>query len=417
MKKIFRFAIWVVGIVFLFGAVTGAVLWYLWSSNLPYIGALREYNPPIITEVFSDDGQVIGRFWNEKRIVVSLGQVPKHLIHAFVAAEDARFFEHEGVDIQSIFRAFMKNLMAGKIEQGGSTITQQVTRSLLLKNLKRTYKRKAREAMLSLQIEKSFSKEKILFLYMNQIYLGHSAYGVEAAARTYFNKSVKDLRIAESAILAGLPQAPSRYSPFLHFDRVRTRQRYVLERMRTEGYITKDQEDEALETDVVIKGKDENPFEKTPYFTEHIRRYLEKEYGRDLLYGGGLKVYTTMVPDMQQSAQIALKKGLRELDKREGYRGPLRSLSPEEIESFHEENEKKLMSNPPGVGSFVEGVVEEVDDGKKEITVVIGGEIGLLPLSEMLWARKPDPEVPYYAVKVKTPGDVLKQGDVILCRI
>ncbi|MBW2609604.1 MAG: PBP1A family penicillin-binding protein [Deltaproteobacteria bacterium] len=417
MKKIFRFAVWVIAIIFLFGAATVAVLWYLWSSNLPYIGALKEYNPPIITEIYSADGQVIGRFWNEKRIVVSLDQVPKHLIHAFVAAEDARFFEHEGVDIQSIFRAFMKNLMAGKIEQGGSTITQQVTRSLLLKNLKRTYKRKAREAMLSLQIEKSFSKDKILFLYLNQIYLGHSAYGVEAAAHTYFDKNAKDLSLAESAILAGLPKAPSKYSPFLHFDRVRARQRYVLERMREEDYITKDQEDEALKSEVVIKGKDENPFEKAPYFTEYVRRYLEKEYGRDLLYSGGLKVYTAMISDMQQSAQTALKKGLRELDKREGYRGPLRSLFPEEIESFQEENEKNQMTNPPEIGSFIEGVVEEVDDKEEEVTVIFGGETGLLPLSEMQWARKPNPEVPYYAVKVKTPSEVLNKGDVILCRI
>ncbi|MCK5723938.1 MAG: transglycosylase domain-containing protein, partial [Gammaproteobacteria bacterium] len=189
----------------------------MWSSNLPFIGSLKEYRPSIITEVFSDDGEVIGRFWEENRIIVPLDELAPHLIQAFVAAEDARFYEHEGVDILGIIRAFYKNLTAGKIEQGGSTITQQVTRSLLLKNTERTYRRKAREALLSMQIEKNFSKNRILFLYLNQIYLGKGAYGVEAAARTYFNKPGKDLVLAEAAILAGLPQAPTRYSPVLHF--------------------------------------------------------------------------------------------------------------------------------------------------------------------------------------------------------
>ena len=147
---------------------TGTVFWYIWSSNLPYIGSLKDYQPPIITEFYSSDGEVIGRLWDERRIVVSLEEMPQHLIQAFISAEDARFFEHEGVDIRSIIRAFFKNLKAGRIEQGGSTITQQVTKSLLLKNPKRTYRRKAREALLSIQIEKNFSKERILYLYLNQ---------------------------------------------------------------------------------------------------------------------------------------------------------------------------------------------------------------------------------------------------------
>ncbi len=196
---------------------------------------MKDYRPPIITEIYSDDGEVIGRLWEEKRIVVPLEGLPRHLIQAFIAAEDSRFFEHEGVDIQGIIRALFKNLAAGKIEQGGSTITQQVTKSLLLKNTEKTYRRKVREATLSIQLEKIFSKEKILFLYLNQIYLGHGAYGVEAAARTYFGKAAKDLSLEQSALLAGLPQAPARYSPVSHFDRAKARQKYVLERMREEG--------------------------------------------------------------------------------------------------------------------------------------------------------------------------------------
>ena len=244
-------------------------------------------------------GELIGRFWVEKRMVIPLDQVPPLLIKAFLAAEDSRFFEHRGVDVASIIRALFKNLVSGKIEQGGSTITQQVTRSLLLMNTKRTYRRKAREALLSIQLERSFSKEQILSLYLNQIYLGHGAYGVEMAARTYFAKSAKDLNMAEAAILAGLPQAPSRYSPVSHFDLAKDRQKYVLRRMLEEGYITPEQYNEARALPLEIKSETEDPFEKAPYYTEHVRRYILETYGRDLLYRGGLKIYTAVDLTMQ----------------------------------------------------------------------------------------------------------------------
>jgi penicillin-binding protein 1A len=401
----------------LFSAGTGGVLWYLWSSNLPYIGSLKEYNPPIITEIYSDDGQVIGSFYDEKRIVVPLEEVPKHLIQAFVAAEDARFFEHEGIDFVSIIRAFYKNILAGKISQGGSTITQQVTRSLLLKNLKRTYKRKVREAILSLQIEKTFSKEKILFLYLNQIYLGHGTYGVEAASRLYFDKPASELNLAESAILAGLPQAPSRYSPIDNFDRVKKRQRYVLQQMNENGFITQQQMTEALNTEISVHKEQISPFLKAPYFTEHVRRYLENRYGRDMLYRGGLKVYTNLNLDMQQKAKAALRKGLLEMDKREGYRGPIGHLSNDEIEQKQSELQIELENKVPELGDTVKGIVAKVDDGREEVKVLIGKRLGLLTLSEMKWARKPDPETPYYEAGLKKPSHALKKGDFILCKL
>jgi len=417
LKNVIRILIFGFAALCIFLIVIGAVLYYFWSSNLPYIGSLKEYNPPIITEIYSDEGQVIGRFWDEKRIVVSIDQLPMQLINAFVAAEDARFFKHEGVDLLSIFRAFIKNLVAGQIEQGGSTITQQVTRSLLLKSQERTYKRKAREAILSLQIEKNFSKEQILFLYLNQIYMGHGTYGVEAAARTFFDKKTTELNLAESALLAGLPQAPTRYSPIQGLDKAKARQKYVLERMREEGFITKAEEIEALDTPIVITGKGESSFEKSPCFTEYVRRYLEKQYGRDLLYRGGLRVYTTVNLDMQRLAQEVLIEGLSELDKREGYKRPIRSIKPEEIEMFNREVGEEFDLNPPEIDSIVQGVVNSIDDENKRVIVAIGKESGILPLSEMKWARKPDPEVAYYGASVKKPGDALKRGDVILCRI
>jgi len=398
-------------------ACTGAYFWYIWSANLPIIDSLKEYRPPIISEIFSDDGEVIGRFWEEKRIVVPLERLPQHLIQAFVAAEDARFFHHEGVDIISIFRAFFRNLTAGKIEQGGSTITQQMTRSLLLKNTERTYRRKVREAILSIQFEKNFSKKHILFLYLNQIYLGHGAYGVEAASRTYFNKHASELSLAESALLAGLPQAPARYSPVAHFDRAKARQKYALERMAAEGYITGEQLKNNLEARLDIHTMAENTFKKAPYFTEHVRRYLIEKYGRDLLYRGGLKVYTTLSLKMQRSAEQALKKGLSELDKREGYRGVIRQLAPDEILDYNEEAIRKFADTPPEIGSVVEGLVEEVNDERNDVIVRIGEYKAILPLSGMKWARKPDSEVAYYAVSVKKPSEVLRQGDIVLVRL
>ena len=417
MKKAAKLAIWVFIVLVILCAGTGGVLWYVWSSNLPYIGSLKEYNPPTITEVFSDGGEVIGRFWDEKRIVIPLDQVPKHLINAFIAAEDSRFYKHEGIDIASIFRALIKNLTAGRIEQGGSTITQQVTKSLLLKNPARTYRRKVREAILSLQIEKVFSKQRILFLYLNQIYLGHGAYGVEAAARTYFNKKASELSLAEAAMIAGLTRAPSKYSIFSHFERAKARQKYVLERMEEEGYITKEQEQAALAEKIQVSKERRNPFYKTPYFTEYVRQYLEQKYGHDLLYRGGLKVYTTVNIDMQRAAKEALNRGLRELDKREGYRGPLRHLSPGEIGTFRKEQEEKFRSTPPTVGDIVEGLVEKVDDANKQVIVSLGKEKGVISIADMKWARKPDPEVPYYAAKLEKPSDALSFGDVILVRI
>ena len=215
---------WTSLVLLMIGMIFGTVLWYLWSSNLPYIGSLEEYTPPIITEIYSADGEVIGRFSEEKRILVSLDQVPQDLINAFVAAEDPRFFEHEGVDYLGLVRALIMSQISRDRIKGTSTITQQVAREILLKNKERTLRRKIREILLSFQIEKAFSKERIIYLYLNMYYLGNGAYGVEAAARSYFEKEAKELNLAESALLAGLPQSPSRYDPTLHFERAKRRQ-------------------------------------------------------------------------------------------------------------------------------------------------------------------------------------------------
>ena len=299
MKKYLKIGLFLILFFTLLIASTGIALWYLWSSNLPYIGSLKNYNPPIITKIFADDGQIIGKFSDEKRVLVPLDKIPTHTINAFIAVEDARFFQHKGIDFLGIVRALFKNIKARRIEQGGSTITQQVTKSLLLKNPARTYKRKVREALLSLQIEKEFSKNKILYLYLNQIYMGHGLYGVEAASEVYFGKDTRELNIAESALLAGLAQAPSRDDPVKHFNRAKLRQKYVLERMKDEGFINDKHFKEALKTKLTITSEKEQYPKNAPYFLEHIRQRIERKYGRHLLYKGGLKVYTTVNLKMQ----------------------------------------------------------------------------------------------------------------------
>lgn len=395
----------------------GVYFWYIWSSNLPYIGVLKDYRPPVVTRVYSADGEVIGRFWEEKRVLVDLDACPDHLVEAFVAAEDARFFEHEGVDIKSIVRAMLRNFTAGRIEQGGSTITQQVTKSLLLKNPERTYRRKVREATLSLQVERVFTKHEILYLYLNQIYLGQGAYGVQAAADTYFGKTVEELTLAESALLAGLPQAPARYSPVRHFDRAKARQRYVLERMVEEGFITREAFQAALAEELDIREREDNTFQKAPYFTEHVRRDVLERYGRDMLYRGGLEIHTTVDLKLQALAKEALLRGLGDLDKREGYRGPLRRVEGAEAVRFLEEQAGRFAEAPPKAGDIVEGLVLAVDDGGGAVSVGLGHEKALLPLSHMAWARKPNPRAAYYAANLKKPSTALRQGDLILVRL
>jgi penicillin-binding protein 1A len=419
-RGIFRtFILWsfLLGI-FLIGcaAATGLVVYYSISKDLPKITSLADYHPSIITTVYADDNRKIAEFFDERRIVIPLTEMPRMLIDAFVAAEDSRFYKHSGIDFISIARAFFKNLEAGTIVQGGSTITQQVTKSFLL-TPERSYKRKFKEAILAYRIDKAFPKEDILYLYLNQIYLGHAAYGVEAASENYFGKSAKDLNLAECAMLAGLPQAPSKYSPFRHPERAKQRQIYVLNRMVEEGYITNIQATEAINTQLDIKPRRNLYVEEVPFYTEHVRRYLEKKYGKEALYTQGLQVYTAVNIDMQKIAREEIRKGLFDLDKREGYRGPLEHIKPEEIESFSQKLQAELDKDPFEEQAVVKAVVIAVDDRDKTVTVRMGKAQGTITLEDMSWARKPDPEIAYYEAKLKHPSQALAVGDVILVRL
>ncbi len=414
--QILRWILWLLFIAMLTGVATIAGVYFYLSKDLPQIASLTEYRPSVITTVYSDDNRKIGEFYKERRIVIPLSDIPKLLKEAFIAAEDARFFKHGGIDFVSIIRAFFKNLEAGTIVQGGSTITQQVTKSFFL-TPERNYTRKIKEAILAYRIDKTFSKAEILYLYLNQIYLGHGAYGVEAAAENYFGKSAKELNLAECAILAGLPQAPSRYSPFRNAERAKQRQIYVLNRMVGEGFITNIQATEAINTELDIKPRRNWYIEKVPVYTEHIRRYIEKKYGPDMLYKEGLKIYTAVNIEMQKTALEEIRKGLRDLDRRQGYRGPLRRLKFEEIEDFAASTDAKLSENPLAPDQVVEGVVINVDNVEARVIVRIGSEQGAIRLEDMRWARKPNPDVAFYKVTVKNPGDVLSVGDVVSIRV
>ena len=312
---------WMIFFLILFFLIIPAILavgtYIYFSYDLPRLTSVEDYTPKTVTQVFSENGEIIAEFFVEKRYIIPIEEMPATLIRAFISSEDARFFEHQGIDLVSISRALIKNIKSMDIVQGGSTITQQITKSLLL-SPEKSYTRKIKEAILARRIENSLSKRDILSIYLNQIYLGHRSYGVEAAALTYFGKHASELNLAESALLAGLPKAPSAYSPIRHPLKAQKRQRYVLQRMLQRGYITKDQAKEAADITLNIVPPENKNIKVAPYFTEHLRQYLENTYGTDLLYGEGLKVYTPLNLLMQKSAQRAVESGLNDFETREG---------------------------------------------------------------------------------------------------
>ena len=425
-KKLFNTAI----ICVFFAIVLLGVLFFFIQKDLPSTAELKNYNPSIITNVYSDNGAKIGEFYNERRIVVPIGEMPKYLPKAFIAAEDSRFYQHKGVDFKSIIRAFTKNMKAGRIVQGGSTITQQVARTFFL-NRKKKYIRKIREAILAYKLsdETHFTKDYILNLYLNQLYLGHRSYGVASAAENYFQKKVKDLNIAESAMLAGLPQAPSRYSPFKHMDKAKKRQKYVLKRMLEDGHISRQAYDKALKTEIIVKAVRNFYQEEVPYFTEYVRQYVEEKYGKKALYENGLQVYTTVNVAMQKFAKKAIKKGLKNLDKRHGFRGAVANINEKEIFKFINakkettikkietssiENIKKFTIKK---GEIFIGVVTNINDNKGLVTVRFKETIGHIKLKDMNWARKPNIAIPYWKGKIKKPSIALKRGDLVYIKI
>jgi len=299
------------------GAVTLSIgcglAWFL-SLNIPDIRTVHDYRPLVATMVLDRHGKTVDAIFEEYRIVIPPRQMPDLLAKAFVAAEDSRYWEHGGLDLWSIARAAVNNMRSGKRSQGGSTITQQVTRSLLLTREK-SYFRKITEAILSYRLDRMLSKKEILSIYLNEIYLGSGAYGVEAASLTYFNKPAKQMSIAEIAILAGLPQSPSRYSPLKHFKRAKARQRYVLNRMAEDGIISPAAARRAYEQKIIL-GHPVKQRAVNGYFAQYVRSQLEPRYGKKALMRDGLRVYTTLDINLQKSAAKALQIGTLAVHKR-----------------------------------------------------------------------------------------------------
>jgi len=286
----------------------GSLLLILSLLNVPDIRTISEYQPSQATEILDRNGNVIERIYTENRTVIPLSQMPAYLPQAFVAAEDGRFFEHPGLDFWSVFRAAINNVRSGRRAQGGSTITQQVARSLLL-TPEKTYLRKFKEAILAWRIDTLLSKDEILFIYLNQIYLGSGAYGVEAASQVYFGKRARDLSLGEAAILAGLPQAPSRYSPFRNMEAALNRQRYVLNRMAADGYVAESAAQISYSNPVELADKPSQKRAVNGYFIQLVKKQAEKIIGQSL-NRAGVKIRTTLDSRQQKLAAAALKTGL-----------------------------------------------------------------------------------------------------------
>ena len=398
--------------------VTSVIIFNIIAASLPDIITPQDYKPWVMSEVYAKGGEKIGEFYEHRRKLIALQDIPDSVKKAFISAEDSHFYSHRGVDMMAIFRAALINFKARRFEQGGSTITQQVARSLLLTREKKL-SRKIKEAILAMKLEKHLSKDEILYLYLNEIYLGHGAYGIVAASENYFGKDVRDLTLAEAAILAGLPQAPSRYSPLINPQSAKERQVYVLRQMVGAGYISKKEAFQANEAILEFHPRSDLNLTVAPYFVEHVRRYLLEKYGFEKVMHEGLQIYTTLDIAFQKQANTSIEKGLREVDKRQGYRGPLEHFgAAEKIKTFLEGKKDETFE----AGEIYQGIVTQLDDRTKEVLVSLAQKEdkpvqGKIPFQEIRWARKPDPNKYYLYKLLQKPSEAFKVGDLIEVRI
>ena len=406
-------------------AVGGAWLAYTMLSDLPDLESVADYRPPLTSVVLDRDRHRIGEFSVERRSLASMEEIPELTRQAFVSAEDGNFFEHGGVDLVSIARAAWVDITEGRIKQGASTITMQLVKQMLLTR-ERTFRRKFREMILARQLEERFSKDEILWLYLNQIYFGQGAWGISEAARTYFDKDVTELTLSESALLAGLPQRPSEYSPTRNPKAAEKRRRYALGRMLTDGAIDRSTYEEALATPPVLKKPaHRKDMHASGYFTEEVRRFLYDQLGADAVVNGGLVIETTLDIALQNAAVNAVRKGLTDHDKRQGYRGPVRQVEEEDFAAEILELGKKnklvpaledpvLDQLPSGVA--LEGLVTELDNKAHTATVAFApGLYGIVRMEDVSWGRTPNPRrMPYVLRKIR---HVFSVGDVTLFEV
>lgn len=400
------------------GAV-GAYVYF--SRDLPDPPTVEGYAPPTVTHFFARDGRRVAEMTTERRLVVPLDHMPTHLIEAFLASEDKSFFQHDGVDLRGIARAAVANFQAGRIVEGASTLTQQLCKTLL--SNERSFVRKAKEAILARRTERVLSKLDILYLYLNQIYLGHGAYGVQAAAQNYFDKDVSELTLGESAMIAGLPPSPGRITPILSYEKARLRQRRVLTRMVEEGFIDAAEADAAFEQPLSLSRQRPDLFgDHTPYYTEHARRLIQGRYGEQATYREGLRIHLAVDADRQRAGQQAVERGLRGLGARHGYVGPLRRLPEAEWPDFEAKMRARYGEGPLEDERQYLGLVKAV--AEEGAQVQIGAVSGWLPLDEMRWAAPYETDAEAKAQgkgrraknnrRIKAPSEALQIGDVIV---
>src|SRR5882724_1196773 len=423
MRFLLRFLGWVFagGTIMFFVGMTGvaATLWYF-SKDLPDYSQLQDYEPAVMTRVHASDGSLLAEYAKERRLYLPIQAIPKSVINAFIAAEDKSFYEHNGIDFSGIGRAgvsYVQNYGRGRRPQGASTITQQVAKNFLLTN-ELSVGRKIKEALLAMKIERTFSKEKILELYLNEIYLGIGAYGVAAASLLYFDKSVHELSVAEAAYLAALPKGPNNYHPFRRRDEAIARRNYVIDRMLEDRHLTGPEADRARKDPLKVTQRPTGTYIfAAEYFAEEVRRYIHDNYGEKKLYEGGLSVRTTLDPKMQVLARKIFTEGLVRFDETQGYRGAVTRVELAGDWGVKLAEVKALGDIAP----WRMAAVLEVTDQSARIGIQPGREpggavskdrdTGIIPLEGLKWAK------PVWGpMKGKVPTkvtQVLEVGDAI----
>ncbi|MFN8601199.1 MAG: PBP1A family penicillin-binding protein [Candidatus Binatia bacterium] len=356
LRFVFRVVFLTILVVVVLATAASFAVWRELTQDLPDASELLDYRPPTATRVYAADGTLIGEFYVERRYLIPMDQVPLEVRRAFLAAEDADFYQHRGIDLQGIARAVYMNVAKGEIVQGASTITQQVVKQLLL-SPERSFERKAKEMILALEIEAKLTKDQIFYLYLNHIYFGSGTYGIAAASNGFFGVPPSELTLPQAALLAGLPQAPSRYDPRRHMDEAIARQHYVLERMRIAGFITQQQYDEAIATPIVLAPPPEAVMDPAAsWYVDQVRRLLEEEFG-DEYAALGLQVTTAVDLKMQRAAEEALQKALAPMQKRLGGK----------------RGKKKGDDDTPDQSEFIEGALVAIDPENAQVKALVGG--------------------------------------------
>ena len=402
----------IVGIILilaLVGVGAGIYVFQSFGRDLPDFRQLADYEPPVMTRVYAGDGRLLSEFAIERRVFVPVKAMPRRVVQAVLSAEDKTFYTHAGIDMLGVVRAALvnlRNLGSSRRLAGASTITQQVAKNFLLSN-ELSWDRKIKEAILAFRIERAFSKDRILELYLNEIYLGLGSYGVAAAALNYFNKSLDELTIPEAAYLAALPKAPNNYHPIKNPVAAKARRDWVIGRMVEDKVITSEEAALAKVQPLTVSEMSETEFVKADYFVEEVRRGLAKRYGETELYKGGLFVRTSLDPRLQDISDRVLAKGLEAYDRRHGWRGPLAQIEP----GPGWLGRLRDLEPPPGLGNWRLAVVTGVDEEGADIGLADGGQ-GRIPLPELKWAR-PWKENQRLGPRVRRPADVLAIGDVV----